>query len=444
MQALAQDHDTDPPIDDLGPLAWVLDELRKSLEIAVAALRRFVRESRQAQTSEGDGDGDGAVDTAQLRLARQNLHQTVGALEMVGLPAAAQLLRAMEAAVHRAIEQPQLCTEAAVSKIERAGYALIEFLEALLLGKRVTAVALFPQYREVQELAGAERVHPADLWSLEWRWQEPETPAPAQALPYAPAVRARMDQAVLRIVKAGEAAAARDLWRISIALSAGAGADAPQARSFWKLSAGFFEALSLGLLPPDVYSKRAASRVLVQYAQFAKGDTNVGERLAQDLVFFCAQAVPDATAPAPLLAAVRQAWGLDRFAPVDYLSPKFGRFEPAVLAQVRKRIAAAKEAWSAVAGGDASRLRNVGDVFRQVADSLTRLHPPTTPLAAVLTAVGEQAAQGDQLPGAELAMEVATAILYLEAAFQDLDPDAQVQIVVIVLAKKSGAAVAAE
>ena len=33
-------HDLDLATNDLGPLAWVLDELRKSLESASAALRR--------------------------------------------------------------------------------------------------------------------------------------------------------------------------------------------------------------------------------------------------------------------------------------------------------------------------------------------------------------------------------------------------------------------
>ncbi|MFN7050566.1 MAG: hypothetical protein ACK4NH_00480, partial [Gemmobacter sp.] len=41
--------------------------------------------------------------------------------------------------------------------------------------------------------------------------------------------------------------------------------------------------VSLGLLPPDIYVKRAASRVLMQYATLAKGDTSVSDRLAQDL-----------------------------------------------------------------------------------------------------------------------------------------------------------------
>ena len=66
------------------------------------------------------------------------------------------------------------------------------------------ALALFPQYKALQELAGALRVHPADLRPLDWVWHEPAASAaamPAVALDYVPPVRARMDPAVLRIVK---------------------------------------------------------------------------------------------------------------------------------------------------------------------------------------------------------------------------------------------------
>ena len=59
----------------------------------------------------------------------------------------------------------------------------------------------------------------------------------------------------------------------------------------------------------------------------------------------------------PALHAVRQAFGLDRFKPVDYETARFGRFDPAVLAQARKRIAAATETWSALAGGDRNKLK---------------------------------------------------------------------------------------
>jgi chemosensory pili system protein ChpA (sensor histidine kinase/response regulator) len=411
--------DIDLATNDLGPLAWVLDELRKSLESASGALRRFVRDAGRAR-----GSDMASVDDGQLRIARQQLHQAVGALEMVGLAAPAQILRSMEAAVQKFVERPELCSEAAAAKVERAGFALTEYLEGVLLGKTTSAVALFPQYRDVQELAGSDRVHPADLWAYDWRWTEPETPAVAQAADYGPALRAKLDQAVLRIVKSGDPAAAADLVPTCLALAAGQ--QARQPRVFWKLCAGYFEAMARGLLPGDVYAKRAASRVLMQYASLAKGDTGVSDRLAQDLLFFCAQAVPAHAVDAPALASVRAAWGLGRHKPVDYATAQFGRFDPALLAQIRKRIANAKESWSALAGGDATKLKPVAEQFALIAETLLKLHPGSAPLAQALTAAVDGVVRSGQPPRPELGMEVATAVLYLEAAFQDLDPtDAQ-------------------
>src|SRR6478735_3496084 len=283
--------DLDLATNDLGPLAWVLDELRKSLESASGALRRFVRDAGQAR-----GSDMASVDTGQLRIARQQLHQAVGALEMVGMGAPAQILRAMEAAVQKFVDRPELCVEGAAAKVERAGFALTEYLEGVLHGKGLSPVALFPQYKDVQELAGGERNHPADLWDVDWRWLDAET-ADVPPLTYEPALRSRMDQAVLRIVKSADVGAARDLAQCCAGLSAAQTARAPKV--FWKLATGYFEALALGLLPADVYVKRAASRVLMQYATLAKGDLGVSDRLAQDLLFFCAQAVPAQGAAAP-------------------------------------------------------------------------------------------------------------------------------------------------
>ena len=84
---------------DLGPLAWVLDELRKSLDGAVKALRRFVYDAEIARESDL-----ASLDAATLRMARQQLHQASGALEMVGMTAPALLLHAMENAVQRFVQ----------------------------------------------------------------------------------------------------------------------------------------------------------------------------------------------------------------------------------------------------------------------------------------------------------------------------------------------------
>ncbi|MDO8717750.1 MAG: Hpt domain-containing protein [Polaromonas sp.] len=409
-------HELDSSVNDLGPLAWVLDELHKSLEGAAKALKRFVREAEAAR-----GSDLASLDAGQLRIARQQLHQAVGALEMVGLPGPALVLRAMEAAVQKFLQQPEHCNQDAAARIERASFALTEYLEGVLAGRPVYAVSLFPQYRDVLELVRADRIHPADLWSLEWRWLEPALTMTAEPLRYDDSARAVLDQSVLPLMKGKAPEAAQNLKSLSLGLSAGQTERQP--RIFWIIAAAYFEAVAHDLLNSDLYVRRATSRVLMQYASLSKGDTAISERLAQDLLFFCAQAAPGLASDTPVLAAVRLTYGLDQFKPVDYELVQFGRFDPALLAQARKRITSAKELWSSLSAGDASKLKPVADQFNLVAESLLKLHPPSEPLAQALCRAVDTTLRAGQSPRVELAMELATSVLYLEAVFADLDPN---------------------
>jgi chemosensory pili system protein ChpA (sensor histidine kinase/response regulator) len=412
QDAIAQT-DFDPGSVDLGPLAWVLEEVRKSLDQSGKALRRYVREL------EGTRGSGAEPDVTILRGARQQLHQVSGALLMVGQLQGARMAEAMEGALERMLLDPQLCTDDAASRIERAGFALVEFLDSVLAGKGVSPVALFPQFREALELASADRVHPADLWPQPWRWQA-STPPAAAPLAFDASVRGRLDPLVLRVVKTGDAAAARELHDISLGLAQAQ--PGSRASAFWLLAAGYFEALALGLLPLDLYTKRAASRVLLQFTTLAKGDPSVSERLAHDLLFFCAHAQPQPGQLAPTLETVRQAWRVTDQRPVNYLRPQLGLFDPALLAQARKRIEAAKELWSGLSGGDLTKLRTLGDAFGAVNESLLKIYPPSEPMVQALTAAVDTTLRAGKAPPAELAMEVATCVLYLEAAFEDLDP----------------------
>ncbi|MDP1691424.1 MAG: Hpt domain-containing protein [Burkholderiaceae bacterium] len=147
-------------------------------------------------------------------------------------------------------------------------------------------------------------------------------------------------------------------------------------------------------------------------------------RLAQDLLFFCAQAAsPGAGRRAPRLAAVRLAWNLARRAPVDYLATQLGRFDPAAIAQAKKRVAAAKEGWSAVAGGELHRLSTLNEQFQLVGESLKKLYPAGEKLAQALSSVAAQAVAAGAPPPPAVAMEVATALLYLEASLEDAEFD---------------------
>ncbi|MDO9436817.1 Hpt domain-containing protein [Hydrogenophaga sp.] len=429
----------DAPVADLGPLAWVFDELRKSLDGANKAIKRFVRENEQSRNNDLE-----AADPGSLRLARQQLHQAVGALEMVGLGAPAQVLRAMEAAVQRFVQRPNTCTEEAASKVERASFAMVEYLGAVLNNKPMQPVALFSQYREVQELAAAERIHPADLWTFEQRGIELAAPAGVAPLQCNAAIRSLFDRLVLLMVKTQSVAAASQLAKLSAGLSAGA--EEVRARTFWRVSAGYFEAVAHLLLPADVYVKRATSRILLQFVNLAQGKPQVSETLLHDLLFFCAQPASVSADTTPHLAAVRDAFGLGSLPSVDYQQATLGRYDPAILAQARKRIQAAKEAWSLYSGGDNSRARQVADQFSLIGDSLLKLHPASTVLAQALVKAADQTVQEPNgIVRPELAMEVATTTLYLEAAFEDFDPCApEFTERTLALAQRLGAVLAGE
>ncbi|KQP43967.1 Hpt domain-containing protein [Pseudorhodoferax sp. Leaf274] len=403
---------------DLGPVAWVLEELRRTLDAAAKCLQRYRREADAA------GGGFHVPGLQHLLQAGQLLHQCAGALHLVEQPACAALAGAMEAAIQRFAEQRQPCTDEAVAQIEQAGLAITEYLQALLAGKPVAPVELFPQYREVQALAGAGRSRPVDLWTAPPLAQAVPLPADAQALHHDPSLRGRFDQAVLKVVKTADPAAAQALHDLALGLAAGSAV--PAQRSFWQLAGGYFQALALGLVPADLYTKRIASGVLTQYAALARGEAEPAAGLVHELLFYCASAVPPADAAgAATLAAVRAAHGLDASGAADYAQRRFGRFHPVQLAQARKRIATASETWAAVAGGDAHQLRAAHEQLLPLADALARLHDDSAVLAQALLQAVEAAWRVGGTPpvppSAALSLEVATALLYLDTAYADLD-----------------------
>ncbi|WP_150105526.1 Hpt domain-containing protein [Leptothrix cholodnii] len=402
-----------PVADDLSALAWVHEELRKTLEQAHKGLRRYLREVEASAHSDLDD-----VEPTILRNARQHLHEGVGALQLVNVPEGALLLRASEAAVQRYVAKPQRMDMKGVEAVERASFALLDYLGRRLSGKPAPAVGLFPQLRVLLELNAAERIHPADLWPHDWRWRA--VPALA-SVPHAAdaALLADVERRMLALVKQNSPEAAAALTRAFGAVALAAAPVSLQEATLWSIAAGFFEAWGRGLLVPDLFLKRTASRAMAAMRARVRGDADVSERLAQDLLFFCERAVPAPDAPAPHLAAVRTAYQLaDEPAP-DYTEPRFGRHDPSLIQQARKRVVSAKESWNGVAGTEPQRLANLGETFGLVGDSMRKLYAGGGRLADALAAAADVTARQARPPAPQLAMEVATSLLYLEAALDE-------------------------
>lgn len=268
-----------------------------------------------------------ALDSSDLGAASQQINALLALLEEAGLVEPAKLLKATEALAQKRLENPELFGEDAASKVHSAHVALTRYLKALQHDRSVSSVVLFPEYREILTLLGGDRVHPADLWAYEWRWIDCPLPAERKPLGYDPSVRVRMDHGVLGIVKSGNTTSAELMSEICHGLSLEK--KSVQQRAFWQISAAFFQAIAHHLIEMDLYAKRAATRVLMQYAKFAKGEEDMSERLAQDLLFFVAQANHLGKERVPFVSAVRLAYGLYENEPVNYEVVQFSDPDPA-------------------------------------------------------------------------------------------------------------------
>ena len=412
-----------PMSDDLSALAWVQEELRKSLDAAHKALHRCLKEVGPSGLSDID-----AIDPGVLRQARQQIHQSVGALELAGLTAGATMLRASEAVIQKFISRPAALTTKAVETVEHASFALLDYMARKLSGKSVSALALFPQYEALMSLAGGGMARPIDLWSQDWPTVSLEAPLAVPAYVQPRAVDAAavefFEAGLLQIMRRSQASDAAPLAQ----LCAGLAADASQRHAHresatWMLASGFLEALAAGHVPLGVHAKRVLSALLSQLRVLAKGQDLPSDRLAQELLFFCAQASGVDDAQDSVLSRVRKTFGLTRHTPVDLLDSKLGRYDPAWITQAVKRVAGAKDGWSAVAGGELLRLGGLNEQFALVSDSLRRLYPDGDVLAESLSRAVAQTVQSGQSPEPSLAMEVATSILYLEASLEDAEFD---------------------
>ena len=341
--------------DDLSALAWVHEELRKSLESAHKALNRCLKD-----VSQGLSDMDD-IDPAILRTARLQIHQGAGALEMAGLSAGAAMLRASEAVVAKFVMRPQAITRGAVEDIERASFALLDYITRKLAGKAIAATELFPQYEALMARAGTGLPRPTDLWAQDWPTVSLEAPltAPddARARATDETIVDDFESGILSLLRRQQPQDALDLSRLCAGLAAEAEArKSAREVATWMLASGFFEGVANGRVPLNVHAKRVLSQLLSQLRGLVRHQASPSDRLANELLFFCAQAQGTPADEQSVLARVRHTFGLDRHQPVNLGASVLGRHDPAWIAQAAKRVASAKDGWSAVAGGELLRM----------------------------------------------------------------------------------------
>lgn len=392
---------------DTGPLSWVMGEIREALNRSKSAVREALTQDAEAQSTS-------------LRHAKSYLHQAHGALQIVDVDGVALITETVEDLLER-IDARQLELSSGVVEAIEGGYqALVEYLEELLSGMAHQPVRLFPYYRALLEVRGAERIHPADLFfpNLTIR---PQFPPAVQAEAAAPAryiaLRQRYEKALLPFLRSSdrevERANAAQMHKL-IGEIEGLQTSA-QARTFWWVMRGLAEAVADGAVPNEIYVKQLFARINLQIRRLCQGSSSIAERLLRDALFFIA----GIEQPSALARQIREVYQLEGAVPTDYGRKRYGQIDVDVLVAAKTHLAQAKNLWNRIAGGDTGVAEAFETEMRALAEAGVRLNvEPLTKLLKELKGIARHAAHGR--PGDMLGLEMATGLLFVENALNQI------------------------
>ena len=404
---------------DTGPLSWVMSEIRDALVRSRDALL-------EAATRGADAQG------TSLQHARAHLHQAHGALQMVDVDGVGTLTACAEEALQRFRDGALACGPASAKVVSDLYQAVIEYLEELLSGAVPQPARLFPYYRDIQELLGAARIHPADLFYADLSARVDLSPAAPLAAPDYAACRARFEKALLPFLKSStddarrtHAAAMRD--------AIGDVADGQQdvhARAFWLAMHSVAALVASGQLAGDLYVKQLFGLINLQIRRLSQGQGSLPEAMLRDALFFIS------AAPEPFedAKALRRAYRLDGMVPADYDARRYGRIDAQALKEAREALAQAQAAWDRVATGiDPAGENAFSNALAVLEDASTRLGAAA--LAQLLRELGRvakdsvAAGRSDQF-----SLEMAAALLFVEHGLDQIrqlpaDFDVQAEVV---------------
>jgi chemosensory pili system protein ChpA (sensor histidine kinase/response regulator) len=382
-----------------------------------------IRESlARSRTALFEAGGRAPEDQAtQLQHAKSHLHQAHGALQMVDVDGVSLMTATAEAALDRFKAGTLKCSSDNAETLALLYRALVEYLEELLDGAPSQPARLFPYYRAVLEMMGAERIHPADLFypDLSLTPQLPRIPGPAADADYA-AYRQRFERALLPYMKSGEPAQQQEHAAAlleAIKLVAAAQQD-DKSRLFWLAMQGFAELVASGELAGGLYIKQLFGLINLQIRRLSQGQAALPDAMLRDALFFIAAAPDSASAT---VRQLRAAYGLDGLVPADYETRRYGQIDTEALERAKAGMAQAKASWDRLASAeiDPGLDAAFGQALADVADQCDTLGVPS--LCALLRQLADVARMAVSAGRSEeLALEMATALLFTEHGLEQI------------------------
>jgi chemosensory pili system protein ChpA (sensor histidine kinase/response regulator) len=385
---------------DMGPLIWVRGEIDLALIRAAEAL----------------GDVEHQPGAEQLKFAQTHLHQARGALAIVGLDGLTHFCDALEQLFADWHAGRLTSTRGAATLAQRAISSVRGHLDELVAGGADQPMRLMPLYRDLMALRGESVVVPSELFFPDLTLRPP---APAQTSPVlSPLDRARALRAARSQFERGLLRFLRDDREGLPQMRQAIGAieqmqSVPATRAFWWVCGALTDGLAQGAIRGDFFIKRLCARMDVQMRRLLEGSRGVAERLMRDSLYFIATADP----ATPQIRQVRETYNLDALlAHGDTAGhDDLGTLRPA-LAALRESLGQGKDAWTRFSSGAAVGLPQFHEQCEAMVAAAARVgQPDLARLAAALLDLGQWLRRDPLQHSENLAMEVATALLVMDA-----------------------------
>ena len=396
---------------DSGPLSWVMDEIREALNQSRTALQNAMVK---------DSDASATL----LNHAGAYLHQAHGALQIVDVDGATIITEAVEDILRRISVGDIRLTRANQRIIEHSYQALVEYLDELLAGEPPQPIRLFPYYKDLQEIRGAERIHPADLFFPSLDSQALHTPV-ASSLENAiqvsldvKSLRPRFEKALLALLTSSTAPADNkdiaDLLNVVIDIEHAQSGG--KARDFWWVMHGFIDMVASSKQPLDLFAKLVCCRMNRQIRLLAQGSSSISDRLLLDALYCLARQ----EAPSSLAEEIRKAYHLQDAIPADFETKRYGQIDTVALGLAKAALTQAKNTWHRVTKDEAGAAVSFSLLIRQLINATNKLN--SAPLSTLLKAVNTTSENLKKSVGSHaLGLEIATDLLFIENALDHLN-----------------------
>jgi chemosensory pili system protein ChpA (sensor histidine kinase/response regulator) len=393
---------------DIGPLSWVKTEIEHSLSEGRANLDKLAADTG---------------DTKSLKYTSTHLHQVTGALSMVGLGAATRFNEAVEALVESFSDPSQKTNlPANIALVKAATLTLSGYLDSLMLGEPDRPMTLAVSYTAVNKALGISGASESDLFSPDLTITMP-MPEDTIALPKSEMLielikqrRALFQSGLLKMLRERDVeGGTRDMRNATLAIEA-LQVTSPT-RAFWYTASGFFDAVAHDTAGAGGVAVQLFGKIDQQIKLLIDGVQKVPERLFRDLLLVIGRS----TVKTDRLKQIRTLYRLDEL----LAAPPSRDFAAddnvkAVVRSLRDQVQALKDYWLKFTSGNRAALEQ----FSQQGDALTKQSQtqPNTAIAELLRVIGLIGPHMKKtgLPANETqAIEVATAMLFLEAALEN-------------------------